>query len=125
MPDIETEADIRLLVDSFYDAVNQDELLSAVFNGFAHVDWARHLPVMYDFWSSVLLGTSRYKGRPFAKHIPLPVGAAHFQRWLQLFFQTVDAHFRGPKAEDTKARALSIASMFEHRLTQRSPLSLL
>jgi hemoglobin len=123
--DLTTEDDIRLLVDSFYESVQQDELLGPVFNGFAHVNWAAHLPAMYDFWSSVLFGTSRYKGRPFPKHIPLPVGAAHFQRWLLLFNQSVDAHFSGPMAAEAKARALSIATLFEHRLSHRSPLTIL
>jgi hemoglobin len=123
LPDLTTEADIRLLVDSFYHSVEQDELLGPVFNDFARVSWSHHLPAMYDFWSSVLFGTSRYKGRPFPKHIPLPIGAAHFQRWLQLFGQAVDAHFQGPVADEAKARALSIATLFEHRL--RSPLSVL
>lgn len=63
--DIEDEADIKLLVDTFYDSVNQDELLSPVFNGFAQVNWAHHLPAMYNFWSSVLFGTMAYKGQPF------------------------------------------------------------
>ena len=62
-PDITSEADIRLLVDGFYAKVVEDALLGPVFNGFAHVDWPRHLPVMYDFWSSLLLGTTRYHGR--------------------------------------------------------------
>jgi hemoglobin len=125
LPDLTTEADIRLLVDAFYHRVEQDELLGPVFNDVAQVSWASHLPAMYDFWSSVLFGTSRYKGRPFPKHIPLPIGAAHFQRWLHLFDQAVDAHFAGPTAAEAKARALSIATLFEHRLRQRSSLSIL
>jgi hemoglobin len=125
LPDLTTEEDIRCLVDSFYARVEQDELLGPVFNGFAHVNWASHLPAMYDFWSSVLFGTSRYKGRPLPKHIPLPIGAVHFQRWLQLFYQSVDEQFSGPTADDAKARALSIATLFEHRLSHRSSLNIL
>ncbi|HEX8327629.1 MAG TPA: group III truncated hemoglobin [Hymenobacter sp.] len=78
---------------------------------------------MYDFWSSVLLGTSRYKGRPMAKHFPLPIRAEHFRQWLALFCASVDELFIGPKAEDAKARAHSIGTMFEHRMTP-NPLSL-
>lgn len=125
LPDIQAEADIKLLVDTFYSKVHQDELLDPVFNGFAHVDWLRHLPIMYDFWSSILLGTSRYHGRPFPKHMPLPINATHFQRWLELFEATVDELFAGPKAEEAKVRALNIATMFEYRLRKRDPLSLL
>ena len=124
LPDLLTEADIIRLVDAFYARVNDDPLLRPVFNDVAQVDWARHLPTMYDFWSSVLLGTSRYKGRPFAKHFPLPIQAAHFQRWLNLFNETVDALFTGPKATEAKTKAQNIGAMFEHRMTP-NPLSLL
>jgi hemoglobin len=123
-PDIATEAHVRLLVDAFYTKVNQNVLLAPVFNGFAHVDWARHLPVMYDFWSSILLSTARYHGRPFPKHVPLPIDATYFRQWLELFDATVDELFSGPKAEEAKVRALNIATMFEFRLRKRDPLSL-
>lgn len=123
-PDIATEADIRLLVDGFYAKVNHDALLDPVFNGFAHVDWPQHLPRMYDFWSSLLLGTTRYHGRPFPKHVPLPIDATHFQRWVALFEANVNELFAGPRAEEAKVRARGIATLFEHRLRERSPLSL-
>ena len=120
--DIASEADIQLLVDGFYTKVVEDALLGPVFNDVAHVDWPRHLPVMYDFWSSLLLGTTRYHGRPFPRHLPLPIAAAHFQRWLALFEATVNELFAGPKAEEAKVRARSIATLFEHRLRESVPL---
>ena len=123
--DIATEADVRLLVDSFYAKVNQDALLDPVFNGFAQVDWPHHLPNMYDFWSGLLLGTSRYRGRPFPKHIPLPINATHFQRWVALFLATVDELFAGPTAEQAKLRGQSIAQLFEVRLREMGSLSVL
>ena len=75
-PDIQTEADIKALVDTFYDKVNADALLAPIFNEVAHVDWPAHMPRMYDFWSSLLLHTGRYQGQPFLKHIPLPIDGA-------------------------------------------------
>jgi hemoglobin len=126
LPDITTESDIQTLVDTFYNKVNQDELLGPVFNAVAQVYWPKHLPTMYDFWSSVLFGTMRYKGRPFPKHLALPIEAEHFQRWLQLFYATVQENFCGPKAEEAKSKALNIASMFEYKMgAAKSPLSLL
>ena len=123
-PDIQTEADIKALVDTFYDHVNADPLLAPVFNEFAQVNWPAHLPRMYDFWSGLLLHTSRYQGQPFRKHIPLPIGGAHFERWLTLFHRTVDELFAGPVAEEARLRAQSIAHVFEARL-QPSRLSVL
>ena len=124
-PDIATEADVRLLVDSFYAKVNHDALLSPVFNGFAHVDWPRHLPKMYDFWSDLLLGTARYQGQPCLRHVPLPIDATHFQRWLALFQATVNELFAGPTAEEAKRRGQAIAQVFEARLQERGPLTIL
>ncbi len=116
LPDIATEADVKRLVDAFYEKVNADELLSPVFNEVAAVHWAHHLPVMYTFWSSILLGTASYHGRPFPKHLALPVGREHFDRWLQLFTGTVDALFEGDKAEEAKMRGYSIAQVFQYRM---------
>ncbi|GAA4389922.1 group III truncated hemoglobin [Hymenobacter koreensis] len=125
LTDICTEADIKVLVDTFYNKVNQDELLGPVFNSIAQVYWPTHLLTMYDFWSSVLFGTARYKGRPFPKHMALPLEAEHFQRWLKLFFATVEEKFFGPKAEEAKGKALNIATMFEYRMRPKSSLSIL
>ncbi len=114
--DIRTEDDIKTLVDSFYEKVNADPLLAPIFNQVAEVDWAEHLPNMYDFWSSLLFRTTRYEGRPWPKHAVLPVNAPHFSRWVALFKQTVDEHFAGPKATEAKNFAASIADTFQNRM---------
>jgi hemoglobin len=116
LPDITTEEDIKRLVDTFYASVNQDPLLEPVFNGHAQVDWPHHLPIMYQFWSSLLLGSASYKGQPFPKHMALPIGREHFERWLQLFHQTVDRLFSGDKAEEAKVRAQNVAYMFQYKM---------
>lgn len=113
---IQSREEIQEMVDSFYAKVNQDSLLSPVFNDFAEVNWEKHLPVMYDFWSTILLGEMSYKGNPFLKHIPLPVEKVHFDRWLKLFHETIDEHFKGEIAEEAKKRAASIAGIFQYKL---------
>jgi hemoglobin len=114
--DIATEQDITLLVDSFYQKVNADGLLSPIFNNLAQVDWEEHLPAMYKFWGSLLLRNNSYQGQPWPKHAVLPVNAAHFDRWLTLFKKTVDEHFAGPKAVEAKNLAASIADTFQNRM---------
>ncbi|HPM30595.1 MAG TPA: group III truncated hemoglobin [Chryseolinea sp.] len=111
--DIKTREDIQVLVNEFYNKVNKDELLAPVFG---HVDWVKHLPVMYNFWSSMLLGDRTYEGNPFQKHIDLPIQSRHFNQWLLLFVKTVDENFQGAKADETKQRANSIAQIFQHKL---------
>lgn len=114
--DIQSDEDVILMVNSFYSRVNEDELLSYVFNDFSHVDWEHHLPIMYRFWSSLIFGSGTYKGNPFAKHIPLPIDKKHFNRWLALFEQNIDEHFEGEVANHTKLRAQSIAHIFQNKL---------
>jgi len=117
-PDIYTEEDVKLMVDSFYTKVNQDPLLSYVFNDFAGVDWQSHLPTMYKFWNTLIFGEQSYKGNPFAAHVPLPVDQSHFDRWISLFEENIDELFAGTVAEHTKLRAKSIAYIFSSKLTQ-------
>lgn len=94
------ESMIERLVRSFYAKVREDALLAPIFEARIH-DWELHLRQMCTFWSSVTLMSGRYHGSPMAKHLPLPVDAAHFDRWLALFEETArevcppeaEAHF--------------------------------
>lgn len=78
------EAMIERLIHSFYADVRADPMLSPIFAAIIG-DWAPHLAQMRAFWSSVVLMTGRYHGRPTEKHLPLPIDATHFDRWLALF----------------------------------------
>lgn len=78
------EAMIERLVHGFYDRVREDALLGPIFE--ARIDdWSPHLKQMCAFWSSVALMSGRYHGQPMVKHMPLPIRAEHFDRWLALF----------------------------------------
>lgn len=113
--DIETLNDIKLLVDTFYANVQKDELIGGIFMG-AIKDWPHHLEKMYRFWQTVLLEQHTYNGSPFPPHAQLPIGAAHFERWLQLFKATIDELFTGSKSEETLWRAGKMAEMFQHKI---------
>lgn len=78
---------IARLVDAFYDRVRADPMLGPVFAA-RIADWGPHLEQMRLFWSSVALMSGAYHGRPMPKHLPLPVDARHFDRWLELFEAT-------------------------------------
>lgn len=114
--DIATAADIKTLVDQFYEKVNRDELLAPIFNDVAQVDWLHHLPTIYRFWESMLLGAGNYEGAPFPKHAALPLEQKHFERWLALFVKTLNENFAGPKSEEAKWRAICIADTFARRM---------
>lgn len=91
---------IESLVRRFYAKIRKDALLAPIFKVRIQ-DWELHLERMCAFWSSVALMSGRYHGSPMTKHLPLPVDAAHFDRWLALFEETArqvcppeaEAHF--------------------------------
>ena len=120
MKDVEDITDIKLFVDEFYGKVRKDELIGPVFSSVITGDWQPHLDKMYAFWNAALFGVAGFKGNPFAKHAPLPIVQPHFDRWLELFAATVDNHFEGPMAEDTKNRAGLMAAMFVYKLGKMS-----
>lgn len=114
--EITTLNDIRLLVDSFYAKVREDELLGGIFNNVIQDRWPEHLEKMYRFWQTVLLEDHTYFGSPFAPHAKLPIEKQHFDRWLKLFGETLDEHFSGAKAEEARWRAEKMAEMFQHKI---------
>ena len=71
---------------------------------------------MYGFWETIVFNVKKYTGSPFQKHIPLPIEAKHFERWLALFHTTINQHFEGKKAEEIKKRSTQMGLMFEYKL---------
>lgn len=108
--------DIKKLVDNFYAKVREDDILASIFNKIIGDRWSEHLEKMYRFWQTVLLNEHTYYGSPFAPHAKLPVGKEHFQRWISLFFETVDENFEGEKAKEAKWRAEKMAQMFNFKI---------
>jgi hemoglobin len=122
--DITDRRDVACLVNVFYDGVRDDDILGPIFNDIAHVDWATHLPRMYDFWESVLFARATFKGTPLVVHRELarriPLTTAAFDRWIALFQSTVDDLFSGPMAEHAKNSAARIAATMEHNIDSRT-----
>jgi hemoglobin len=103
---------IARLVDGFYDRVRADPLIGPVFNDRID-DWGPHLEQMRLFWSSVALMSGVYHGRPMPKHLPLPVDARHFDRWLELFEATARDLCPPAAADHFIERARRIAESLE------------
>lgn len=122
MSDIETREDIELLVNQFYDLVRQDETIGYIFNEVAQVNWDEHLPKMYSFWETILLGSMSFKGNPMDKHIQLSkktsMQQVHFDAWLSLWNKTIDSHFAGVVADNAKQRGINIAGLMLHKIEQ-------
>ncbi len=116
MRDIETREDLEFLLTGFYEVATKDEQIG---HHFAELDLVSHLPVIVDFWEKILFGKPVYFGNPLLIHQKIneifPLKSEHFERWLEIFSQTVDKFFTGETAENAQLRARTIA----HSLNQR------
>ncbi|GAA1645041.1 hypothetical protein GCM10009679_57570 [Saccharothrix algeriensis] len=118
--DIADRADITALVTDFYTRVYADDLIGPIFTEVARLDLAAHLPIMCDFWESVLLNPGTYRRNALAPHVALSRRAAlerrHFDRWLRLWHETLDDRHEGPRADQAKRQAIRIAASLRRRL---------
>ncbi|TCN51062.1 group III truncated hemoglobin [Flavobacterium circumlabens] len=114
--DISSLGDIKLLVNTFYAKVQDDDLIGPIFNEKMLGRWPEHLEKMYRFWQTILLEEHTYSGSPFPPHKHLPVNQTHFDRWMEIFNSTVDFLFVGKLAEEAKIRAANMAYMFNYKI---------
>ncbi|WP_336517361.1 group III truncated hemoglobin [Pollutibacter soli] len=110
--DIISIIEVQLLVNSFYEKVKQDPVLAPIFYAVIQDRWPHHLEKMYRFWQTVLLEEQTYFGAPFPPHANLPVTKDHFDRWLSLWYETIDQYFTGAKADEAKWRSSRMAEVF-------------
>lgn len=119
-PDIADRKGIELLVNTFYDTVKVDATIGYMFLQIIGTDWSHHLPVMYAFWESVLLGKAGYMGNPVKKHVDLDsklhLKKEHFDHWLQLWGATVDQLFEGTIADMAKNKASLMAHLMNMKI---------
>ncbi|PXY43269.1 group III truncated hemoglobin [Flavobacterium hydrophilum] len=116
LQDISNIENIKLLVNTFYEKVQNDDLIGPIFNEKMTGRWPEHLEKMYRFWQTLLLEEHTYSGSPFPPHKHLPVDQAHFDRWMEIFTETVDSLFVGKLAEEAKVRAANMAYMFNYKI---------
>lgn len=113
---------IELLVNTFYVKVKQDELLAPIFNNAEFFSWDTHIPVMINFWETLLLDTATYRGNTMQKHIDLhrrnPLTAQHFERWKLLFYATLDELFEGPGVVQAHKKVEAMSSLMQYKIQQ-------
>lgn len=121
--DIESRKDIEVLIAKFYEKMLDDIIIGFIFTDIAKVDLDKHLPVICDFWETVLFNKAKYKKGPevikvhqeLNKKIALKRG--HFRRWLYLFHTTIDELYEGEYAYSAKERASTIAESMQKKLS--------
>ncbi|MFT5660018.1 MAG: hemoglobin [Sulfurimonas sp.] len=113
-----TRKNIRSMMDRFYSQVLKDEIVADFFidklgDEMISDEWQGHLDLLSDFWASTILSETSYKGQPVKPHIHMEgLQRVTFERWLELFFETVDKYYTKESADIFKTRSQSIANNF-------------
>jgi hemoglobin len=118
--DLDTRTAVHDLVVAFYREIVFDDLLGPVFEEVAETDWAVHIPRLIDYWCRILLGDTGYRGALLEAHREVhqrdPFRGEHFDRWYQLWVTSIDARWRGPRADHAKRHAAATAGLLSRRL---------
>ena len=121
--DISSRADLLQLVSNFYEKLLADDSINYLFTDIAKINLDHHIPVLVDFWDSIIFQSDTYQKNAMQPHINLhqksPLQPQHFETWLRYFNETVDELFEGEKAFLAKERALSIATVMKIKLIQQ------
>lgn len=120
MKDITSRKDIEFLMQAFYKDAFINPEIGVFFTEIAKINLEEHIPEITDFWEQQLFRTAGYKKNVIQIHKNLDhkkaIHKIHFDTWLSLFRNTVDANFKGEKAELIKTRALSIATVMQLKI---------
>jgi hemoglobin len=121
LKDIESRSDIELLINKFYEQVKKDETIGYIFTDVVKINWEHHIPIIVDFWETILLDNPVYTKNAMEVHYDLnkkiPLQPIHFASWVKLFTTTIDELFIGTKATLAKTRAKSIADVMQFKMT--------
>jgi len=120
--DISTLKDIQFLVDQFYDAVQKDPFLGPIFNARLAGRWEMHHLKLYRFWHTVLLRRPDYFGDPVPMHFDMNIDQRHFDGWLKIWTETIDANFEGMIAERAKFRGKTMGKAFLAQIKKAAAL---
>ena len=124
--DIENRADLENMLGVFYKKVFKDDLISYFFIEVVPLNLETHIPVIADFWESVLLDGRGYRKNVMEIHLKISekskIEKEHLDRWVKIFSETVDELFEGAKASLAKQRAASIATMMHIKIDYPNPL---
>jgi len=123
--DIQSRSDIDDLMNRFYARAMSDEVIGYIFTDVARLDLEHHLPVIGDFWETLILGSNNYqrhRRNPMQIHALLnlktPLREEHFLRWLKIFRETIDESYVGKRAEFAKTRAEAIANRMQNFISE-------
>lgn len=113
-----TRENIRKMVDRFYSQILKDEIVAPFFieklgDEMISDEWQTHLNLLTNFWASTIMGDNSYSGQPVKPHMHMEgLQRVTFERWLELFFETLDRYYTKDNADIFKVKSQNIANNF-------------
>ena len=118
--DITSRVDIEFLIRDFYTAVKVDETIGFIFTEVVKLDFEKHIPVICDFWESVLLNNPVYHGNVMHKHIDLDKKVKllpeHFDQWVTLFLSKTHQYFEGEVVDELVKRVKMLKPFMQFKV---------
>jgi len=117
-----TKENIHTMVVKFYTVVLKDESVGPFFieklgDNLGTFLWKSHIELLTNFWASIALGDTAYRGNPFGPHARLEgLKRETFDQWLILFFGVLDGIYTPEVSAQFKERATIIAGNFMRNL---------
>jgi len=117
-----SKENIRTMVNTFYVKILKDDIVGPFFiaklgDDMNNEHWLPHLDLLVNFWASIALGDTDYRGNPFAPHTQLgELKRETFEQWLVLFSETLDEVYVPSVAAQFKERSTIIAGNFMRNL---------
>ena len=117
-----TKENIHTMVVKFYAVVLKDETVGPFFieklgESLDTFLWQSHIELLTNFWASIALGDTAYRGNPFGPHTRLEgLKRETFDQWLLLFFKVLDDVYTPELAMQFKERSTIIAGNFMRNL---------
>ena len=113
--DITDRRDIEKFIILFYQNVMKDATIGTIFTKIFPLNLEHHIPLITDFWETILLDNPVYKKNAMEIHYELnktyKLEKKHFDAWLHLFNTTIDLLYAGEKVLLAKKRAAGIAAL--------------
>lgn len=116
--DITSREEIHFIITEFYKKLISDEEMLPFFKEIVEKNHLKkHIDVIADFWSDILLYTSTYSNNVLQKHLDFDKKVTfkkrHFDKWLLFLKTTINDSFEGQNAQNMKDRASSIAMVMQ------------
>ena len=121
--DITNREDIDLLMHTFYKRLLEGNTISYIFTDVVKIGLQTHIPIIADFWESILFHRNVYNNNSIKIHLDMnrktPLLKHHFDTWIRKFNECVEELFEGSVATMAKERALSIATVMQIKIAQQ------